>query len=128
MKFNTTTLTKFNEHFFRPVSADFHFYGKKVVYPNIRQGVNAEIILSIHGTMGQYEGYLVKIVHKEKGEVTSEFFAFKDYLVEEKPMKENPYGLVIIEHCGSDWYMSSPTRLSHLNMVTKILGYINDYR
>ena len=133
MKFNTTTFTDFNKRFFKGISREngdgLHFYGKKIVCPNVRKNVNAEIILTTQGTSGQYEGYLLKMVHKDNGEVTSEFFAFNDYLVAEKHNPQvDTYGLVIIEHCGTDWYMSSPTLLSLQSMVLQILAYIDDYK
>jgi hypothetical protein len=46
---------------------------------NKELGLIAEICLSTSGTHNQYEGHLVKVIHKINGEISRHYFNFNNY-------------------------------------------------
>jgi len=129
-KFGTKTLEEFVRRFFRDSkieqSKKTSYFNKKLIF-SIGKGKNAEIVLSINNTLGTYVGFKVKIINKETGEIATEWFGFKDYLMEGyESQQANPYPQVI-EHCGADWYMDGATPEAINSMTEKIRSYIAFY-
>lgn len=128
--FGTRTFEDFNRAFFKidkQIFADmptFHYFNKKIILENIRPDTNAEIVLEYNGTIGDYNGYRVTIIHKANGEITNEWFDFKSYLKTEDKVAHSPH---VSEHCGIDWWCDGATPNSIKYMIGKINQYIRIY-
>ena len=94
---------------------------------------NVEFTLVSQGTFGQYEGFTVRVVSKEIGELTSHFFAFNAYLTKKPTSRDdiNP-GFKIIDHCfkpnENGWYITEPTEASVKEMVKQMNVFAELYR
>ena len=133
-RFNTTTFEGFMRRFFQNSTLagtgkkaypglDLHYFNKKIIAPEIAPNTNAEIVLSIQNSVGTYVGFKVIIVHKINGEITRQWFGFKDYLT----APETATGVLnyphIIEHCSKDWYCHG----AHPESIPKMRRAMHEY-
>jgi len=128
-QFNTTTFQAFMTKFFadsliRKSFEGTQIFNKKLIVP-LTKDKNAEIILSTKNIAGQYEGFKVIITHKTNGEISRQWFGFREYLSNGTDSKKYPH---IIEHCDTDWYMDGATHNSIGQLDGQIFDYINFYK
>lgn len=119
----------FNEKFFGKLSEQIAWYDKKGV---IQLGNNkiAEIIISINGVSGEYSCYVVNIVNKNSGLISSHTFKFNDYLktrIDSRTDIKNQK-FCIIDHCGINWYIAIPKTSEIKNMADTIANFIKEYQ
>ncbi|MEX3623709.1 hypothetical protein [Viridibacillus arvi] len=96
----------------------------------------AEITLATTGTAGTFTSYLVTIIHKELGVITSHKFRFAEYFtmgnrVDERSDWKNPP--CVISHICKDngvarWYINIPHPDEIKKMGKQILRYIDMYK
>ena len=130
-KFNTCTFEDFVKVFFGKKLSKFspHFINRRIILPNIRKDVVAEIALDTHGTHGQYECFTVSIIHKDNGVIVSHTFTFKDWLkLPSDSANANSNIPILIGHCGYDWHCDGPTKESIEKMIDAIIEYITCYK
>lgn len=102
------------------VTTGIEWHGRKGVL--CRDAVNVTLALVTSGTSGTYTGFLVRIVHKERGELDSCYFDFDVHLDPEKrsddrydyPHHGRDRCYCVIEHTGADWYVAVPTTVEPL--------------
>ena len=87
----------------------------------------AEMVLSTKGTSGHYERIVVSIIHKDTGVIASESFNFCDYLMEGWKKAGTDSNPLIIDHCGTDWYMNGPTPKAIKHLMERIADYVALY-
>ena len=105
-----------------------HYMNRRVIIPNIRPNVNAEIRLSENGISENYSCFVVTVVHKDNGEIARQTFTFDDYLkLPESHGDRNQGGVVLIAYCGKDWHCDGPTPESVRNLAARIAEYIKLY-
>lgn len=123
------TFEDFNREFFKntEVASRIKWFGKKGIL-TIDEKRNAEIELCDYNYGGHYSGYVVKIVHKENGKISSQSFRFNDYLKgREDDRGHEQRGFEIISHCGINWYIAIPKNEEVDAMANKILEYVVVY-
>ena len=105
-----------------------------------------EFELSTYGTHEQYEGYRVRVVHKNNGEIASHFFKFDDYLDEREDNRQHDYphpndsgrrdgGFYVHRNSMAKrrkelevwWYIAVPTFDSIAGMQSAITTWIDNY-
>ncbi len=125
--FETKTFEEFNRKFFKSTATfeNAFFFNKKIVLPTIRPLTNAEIEIRDVGCVGDYNGYMIRIIHKDNGQIANEWFPFSAYLKTENKTDYTPH---INEYCGIDWWCEGATPESIKTMVAKMLEYISLYR
>ena len=134
MKTQFDSLSDFVKHFTYVGSCtDARLTGlvvNKTVLVPVDDDRNASIELVTDGTHKKWEGFTVTIIHKMNGRITSQYFPFQDYLIEDKTkphpcsdarwyvwnqISENKYG----------FYGKQPTQESLIDMRLAIITYIN---
>jgi hypothetical protein len=94
-------------------------------------GMMAEIELTTYNTHLQYEGYKVTILDKKNGsKLTATNFWFGEYLDRTQradDRKDHDESFKIIDHCGKDWYIATPTEKEIRKMALIISEYIGLY-
>lgn len=83
-----------------------------------------EIELVTLGTHGHYEGFLVTISSKDRGQLGQKVFRFRDYLAtvtrkpdgDQRSARDELDGFKVIAHCGWDWYIVRPADTSEITI------------
>jgi len=75
---------------------------------------------------GEYIGVKVSIVNKNAGVVDSNVFLFNDYLHRQSTTNHTykATDFKVIEHCGWNWYINTPTKDSVNTMLHDIEAYV----
>lgn len=124
---------EFNQRFFSKNAKDkvanrIKWFDDFGVLP-LNDKVNAEIILSTNGTSQQYEGYVVKIVHKDKGVLSSKYFDFNVYMTKRiDDRQREKLSFKILSYVCNDWYIAIPDKSEVDKMTKEILDFINLWR
>jgi len=126
----------FNEKFFNTAKEQkasllsfLTWYDKKGVIQLGNDKV-AEIVISTHGVSGEYSCYIVTIINKNSGPITSHTFLFNDYLKTRTDSRISDYSgnFKIVDHCGIDWYIAIPKDSEVKNMANTIINFIGEYK
>ncbi|HZK27062.1 MAG TPA: hypothetical protein VFD00_05960 [Thermoclostridium sp.] len=91
----------------------------------------AEITLSTNGIAGAYGGYLVKIIHKRYGRVSSKNFSFNDYMdITDSTRRHGLYvgGFSVHTNSSVDWYIAVPSERNLQQLTSAIMDYIELYK
>ena len=121
------TWAAFNDKFFEGRESINWFDRKGVLQLN--NGLMAEITLSTNGTKDHYEGYLVSVISKDRGQLSRHFFKFDEYM-SESIEKTTEKGFKIVGYCCKgkvDWYINHPTAVEVRYLANQILSYINQW-
>jgi hypothetical protein len=128
---STVSFLGFNKNFFG--TRDISWFSKKGVH-KINETRNATIEVVTRSTSGQYEGYLVRIVDKDGGEIDKLYFSFNEYLKgrgDRRPDYNAGFKIIthICEKTGeADWYIAKPIYSERVKMAQTIFNYIDTWR
>lgn len=127
MAFNT--LTDALKSILKDRAKDLKFFGKKAIYTIDAMNV-AEISIGTCGTSGHYPQLVVKIQHKENGEIARNGFIFEEYLERKDGNKnttdvQNMYLWGYNPKEGFDWYIVYPKTTKPI--CNAIFEYISCY-
>jgi hypothetical protein len=107
------------------------FSNKNLIISNIRPNVNAVITLEENGHSEKYEGFGVKIIHKDNGRIDGQWFGFKDYMPHNCQLglekEKRPYSIIGYVQNGNGWYGSAPEEHEIRPMFVAIMKYIGTW-
>ena len=124
--FGTKTFEGFMKKLLSDLPYEFKVFNRKATIAIWDKKV-VEIVLSTRGTSGHYQKLVVSIIHKDNGMIASEAFNFSDYLMDGWEQAGSDKAPLVIDHCGTDWYMNGPTSKAIKNLVKRISEYIEIY-
>lgn len=122
----------FNERFFEIDSNDkdyeinwFNDFG--VIQLNNK--INIEISLDDSKTVKSYDGYRIKIVHKDKGILSDKLFLFNDYMIKRiDDRQEIEQTFEVKANISNDWYIAIPDNNEIKKMKELIISFISMWK
>ena len=133
-KFGTDTFESFIHKFFLETEINkrfpkAHYMNRRVIIPNIRPNVNAEIVLEDIGVSENYNSFVVTIFHKDNGKIVQQTFLFREYLKLPDNHSDKQQSIpCLVSYCGKDWHCDGPTPESVKNLASRIAEYIELYK
>ena len=118
---------KFHQQFFG--KSEVKWFGTKGIL-KVNDEVNAEIIVDDLKIHDHFRQYLVRIVHKQSGQLSANGFVFDNYLSVQPGSRDNEF-FEVIGHCSrgdADWYIKQPTEKSMKAMAKTIFEYIEMWK
>ena len=120
----------FNKEFFKEIDEPIEWYDRKGLLPLTEDRI-AEITLTNGKVAQNYDRYLVEIIHKSSGILSSYEFIFSQHMKEradERHTYRDHFQLVSSIIGKLDWYQAVPTESEINKMATKIKKYVQTYK
>lgn len=73
---------------------------------------------------GHYRKLLVKVINPREATVDQLGFVFDSYLTKTENSRKDHDTFEVVEHCGWEWYILTPTLSSIKNMFDEIEDYV----
>jgi hypothetical protein len=87
-------------------------------------GLVAKCSIVTQGHSGHYTALRVDIINAATSQVDTQFFKFDNYLIKAEGSRRDYNEFVVIEHCGWEWYILTPTQYSIKEMLKSIETYV----
>ena len=90
----------------------------------LANGNVVKVSIETNGHSGHYRKLLVKVINPRESTVDMLDFVFNNFLTKAEKSRKDYDTFEVIEHCGWEWYILTPTLSSIHNMLDEIEAYI----